>query len=84
MNETIEVCAPVRIIVGKRRFFLPKIHFQIDFINVFTLVSRIKFIFPGKTCAEYNSGGKTIQRHFKVDCKECPDVYSSDKSFLCK
>ncbi|XP_078319143.1 uncharacterized protein LOC144620906, partial [Crassostrea virginica] len=51
LNETIEVCAPVRIIVGK-------------------------------TCAEYNSGGKTIQRNLKVDCKECPDVYSSVKSFL--
>ena len=41
-------------------------------------------IFPGKACAEFNSGGKTIQRNLKVDCKECPDVYSSVKSFLCK
>lgn len=41
-------------------------------------------IFPGRACAEYNSGGKTIQRNFKVYCEECPIVYASVQSFLCK
>nr|XP_022287101.1 uncharacterized protein LOC111099894 isoform X2 [Crassostrea virginica]XP_022287102.1 uncharacterized protein LOC111099894 isoform X2 [Crassostrea virginica]XP_022287103.1 uncharacterized protein LOC111099894 isoform X2 [Crassostrea virginica] len=36
----------------------------------------------GKVCAEYNYGGKTIQRHSKAHCKKCPQVYVSLKSFL--
>ena len=86
LNETIEVCAPGRNIVGKRRSY----YFYLKFVSkLFSKCVNACFfkeihIFPGKACAEYNSGGKTIQRNFKVCCKECPVVYSSVHSFLCK
>lgn len=36
----------------------------------------------GNVCAEYNYGGKTIQRNSKAHCKECPELYVSVMSFL--
>nr|XP_022290024.1 uncharacterized protein LOC111101727 [Crassostrea virginica]XP_022290025.1 uncharacterized protein LOC111101727 [Crassostrea virginica] len=49
-NETLEVCAPRKIIVGK-------------------------------VCAEFNDGGKSIQRHIRRKCKTCPKVYPSNESY---
>nr|XP_022290173.1 uncharacterized protein LOC111101846 [Crassostrea virginica] len=49
-NETLEVCAPRKIIVGH-------------------------------VCAEFNDGGKSIQRHIRTKCETCPAVYQSNDSY---
>lgn len=78
VNETVEVCAPKTNIIGKRLFKV-NILFRLHSKDVFNFD-----LFPGKVCAEYNYGGKTIQRQSNVLCKECPVLYYSVKSFLCK
>ena len=49
----------------------------------YPLLSHVVY-FAGKVCAEYNSVGMIIQRNSNATCKECPSVYSSPNSFLCK
>ncbi|XP_078319125.1 uncharacterized protein LOC144620902 [Crassostrea virginica] len=39
-------------------------------------------IIVGNVCAEYNSGGRIIQRKSDAKCKECPPVYSSAISYM--
>lgn len=41
-------------------------------------------LFKGKVCAEFNDGGKSIQRHIRTECKTCPEVYPSNDSYKCK
>lgn len=40
--------------------------------------------FKGKVCAEYNDGGKSIQRHIRKKCETCPEVYQSNDIYKCK
>ena len=32
-------------------------------------------LFKGKVCAEFNDGGKSIQRHIRTECEIYPAVY---------
>ena len=38
----------------------------------------------GKKCAEYNFLGYKVQRNVKVNCMECPSLYSSTETYQCK
>ena len=51
-------------------------------MNCLIILNNIYIV--GKVCAEYNSGGRIIQRKSDAKCKECPSVYSSAISYLCK
>ena len=42
------------------------------------------FFFQGNACAEFNDGGKSIQRNIKRECKTCPPVYPSNESYKCR
>ena len=50
---------------------------------MYCLIILYKYI-AGNVCAEYNSGRGIIQRNSDAICKECPSVYSSVISYMCK
>lgn len=60
-------------------------HVSICRIFVYIMVTVLFLL--GK-CAEYNAKGAVVQQHERLDCKmfahPCPEVYSSDKAYLCK
>ena len=52
---------------------------ELNFFNAY-----VQFFYSGKSCAEYNFRGYKVQRNYKVNCTECPDVYKSTESYRCK
>ena len=87
-NETVEVCAPWRNIVGKRRIVINLLLlFYICYLWLTDIYANFQFckndISKGHICPEYNVGGCRIQRS-KEPCIACPVSYNSSKSYLCK
>lgn len=85
LNETLEVCAPERIIFGNDE----KFSFQFSNCNFFISIDTITcilFFFLG-FCAEFNVAGRVIQRHKSAECNKvfpkCDGIYSSINAYKC-
>ena len=84
-NETFEVCARQRVIVGKN-YCKTQSNYQVQHLTFahFKILIHMNSFYAGKNCAEYNFLGNRVQRNEKVHCRQCPDVYNSTDSYLCK
>lgn len=85
-KETLELCAPQKIIFG-RFFFLQKnsvFWFNFSFC---TIPCVLTFVILGH-CTEFNVAGGVIQSHAAAECNKifpkCDNVYNSTDAYKCK
>lgn len=87
-NETLEVCAKQRIILGNY-FFNNSLCSLYDFIHFVVCFLKFLILLFSGHCTEFNDAGGVIQSHISAPCNQsafpkCDQFYLSTKAYKCK
>lgn len=85
-NETLEVCAPRRVISSKIYFiYISKMYYLFHYASVIQVVNPVLFL---GFCTEFNVAGGVIQVHTAASCTntfpKCDAPYFSTDAYKCK